>query len=40
DVKNVKTLWSGKELKFIREGDSLSFTLPDLGDYEVIKIST
>ena len=40
DVKNVRTLWSGKELKFIRKGDSLSFTLPDLGDYEVIKIST
>jgi hypothetical protein len=40
DVKNVKTLWSGSELKFTRKVDSLTFTLPDLGDYEVIKIST
>ncbi len=38
EIKGVKALWSGSDLEFIRNGDSISFVLPVIEDYEVIEI--
>ncbi len=40
DVRNVKALWSARELEFTKKDNGLSFTLPEIEDYEVIRIST
>jgi len=38
-VRNVKSLWSKKNLKFSQRGNSVSFVLPALEDYDVIEIA-
>lgn len=38
EVKNVKALWSGINLDFTIKGDSVSFVLPLIEDYEIIEI--
>ncbi len=40
DVRNVKALWSAGDLVFTKKEDVLSFTLPGIDEYEVIRIST
>ena len=38
-VESVNTICSGKALEFKQEDGKLSFTLPELNDYECIRIS-
>jgi hypothetical protein len=38
DVSRVTALWSGTGIEFTRQNDSISFALPLLEDYEVIRI--
>jgi hypothetical protein len=37
-VKSIKALWLEKHLDFTREGNSVSFVLPAMEDYEVMEI--
>jgi hypothetical protein len=37
-VKNIKALWLEKNLEFAQKGNSISFALPVIEDYEVIEI--
>jgi hypothetical protein len=38
EVKSIKALWLEKNLEFAHKGNSISFALPVIGDYEVIEI--
>jgi hypothetical protein len=37
-VKSIKALWLEKNLKFASKGNSVSFVLPVIEDYEVMEI--
>ena len=39
NIKNVKALWSARDLEFTKKDDVISFTLPEIQEYEVIRIS-
>jgi len=39
NIKNVKALWSARELEFTKKDEVLSFILPEIQEYEVIRIS-
>jgi hypothetical protein len=39
-VRDIRALWSGKNLEFINTGGSVSFKIPSVEGYEVVEIRT